>query len=329
MATSPEPPDRPREPATSPRRPRQEELEQVRDISFPPALRGYDRDAVDAYVVRVNRLLAELETTRSPEAAIERALDQVGEETSGILQRARETSEDITARSRAQADDRVQLAEREAQAVREEAEARVRLLNEDAEAVWQERQRLIGDVRGLAEQLLAVADAAAERFPPAELEEARASEAALAPTEVFDQADDAEVSGEGEMVAGYEQAEPAEAYDYPEPIEALDERPLPGAEDEVSEPGTIEGPEPYIEEPREADEEPEPLGGETLEPGPGQGPVLEELDESREHGPTGERFNAQDDSTAELDHSTAEVPPGEADEDSPEGPPPFRPSSPS
>ena len=53
----------------------------VREVDFPMALRGYDRDAVDRYVKEVNRVIAELEITSSPEAAIRNALDEVSEET--------------------------------------------------------------------------------------------------------------------------------------------------------------------------------------------------------------------------------------------------------
>jgi hypothetical protein len=67
---------------------------------FPVALRGYDRVAVDAYVKQTSRLVAELQATRSPEAAVRRALERVGEQISGILQRAHETAEEITAQSR-------------------------------------------------------------------------------------------------------------------------------------------------------------------------------------------------------------------------------------
>jgi DivIVA domain-containing protein len=140
----------------------------VRDVTFPLAFRGYEREAVDAYVMQVNQLIAELEATRSPEAAIKRALDSVGEETSSILQHARETADDITARSRVQADDRLQAAEREAQAVRADAEARLREIDADTDAVWQERARLIEDVRRLATELSRLADVAAERMAPAE-----------------------------------------------------------------------------------------------------------------------------------------------------------------
>ena len=68
---------------------------------FPVALRGYDRVAVDAYVKQTSQLVAELQATRSPEAAVRKALERVGEQISGILQRAHDTAEEITAQSRA------------------------------------------------------------------------------------------------------------------------------------------------------------------------------------------------------------------------------------
>ena len=75
----------------------------VRDVTFHTSVRGYERREVDRYVQRVNRVIAELEIARSPESAVRHALDRVGEQTSGILQRARETADEIihTARSEA------------------------------------------------------------------------------------------------------------------------------------------------------------------------------------------------------------------------------------
>ena len=141
------------------------DIEGLRDTSFPIALRGYDRDAVDAYVQEVNRIIAELQVGRSPQSAIRHALDQVSEETKGILERAHETADEITARSRSQADDRLQWAEREAREAIAAATERVHALESDAERVWDERQGLIDDVRRIAEELTAVADDAGVRFP--------------------------------------------------------------------------------------------------------------------------------------------------------------------
>jgi DivIVA domain-containing protein len=144
---------------------RDEDIAGVRDVDFPIVLRGYDREAVDAYVQEVNRVIAELQTRQSPQSAIRHALDQVSDETRGILERAHETADEITARSRSQADDRVQWAEREAREAIAAATERVHDLEADAERVWEERESLIDDVRRIAQELTAVADDAGVRFP--------------------------------------------------------------------------------------------------------------------------------------------------------------------
>jgi DivIVA domain-containing protein len=144
---------------------REHDIDAVRDVSFPIVLRGYDRDAVDAYVQEVNRVIADLQTRQSPQSAIRHALDQMSDETRGILERAHETADEITARSRSQADDRVQWAEREAREAIAAATERVHDLEGDAERVWEERQGLIDDVRRIAQELTAVADDAGVRFP--------------------------------------------------------------------------------------------------------------------------------------------------------------------
>jgi cell division septum initiation protein DivIVA len=143
-------------------------VEIAADVDFPVVLRGYDRIAVDAYVNRTSQLVAELHTTRSPEAAVRRALERVGEEVSGILQRAHETAESITAQSRVEAEDRLEAARQEATEIAAGAQARLRELDSETERIWSERHRIVQDTRELARQLLALADSAAERFPAAE-----------------------------------------------------------------------------------------------------------------------------------------------------------------
>jgi hypothetical protein len=132
---------------------------------FPVALRGYDRLAVDAYVQRTSQLVAELQATRSPEAAVRRALERVGEQISGILQRAHETAEQITAQSRGEAEDRLEQARVEGAEIAARAAQRVRDLDADTDRIWIERHRIVDDSRDLASQLLALAETAAERFP--------------------------------------------------------------------------------------------------------------------------------------------------------------------
>ena len=138
----------------------------VADVEFPMALRGYDRLAVDAYVRRTSQLVAELQVTRSPESAVRRALERVGEQVSGILQRAHETAEQITSQSRSEAEDRLESARQEAAQIVQRAEDRVRDLDAETDRIWAERHRIVEDTRDLARELLTVTDSAADRFPP-------------------------------------------------------------------------------------------------------------------------------------------------------------------
>jgi cell division septum initiation protein DivIVA len=137
----------------------------VADVDFPIVLRGYDRDTVDEYVRRTSQLVAELQTTRSPEAAIRRALERVGEEVSGILQRAHDTAGQITAQSRSEAEDRLEVARQEAAQIVTRAEERVRELDVETDRIWAERQRIVEDTRELAGELLTLTDSAVNRFP--------------------------------------------------------------------------------------------------------------------------------------------------------------------
>ena len=134
---------------------------------FPVVLRGYDRVAVDAYVKKTSQLVAELQSTRSPEAAVRRALERVGEQISGILKRAHETAEQITNQSRGEAEDRLEAARQEATNLTSSAQERVKELDVETDRIWAERHRIVNDARDLASQLQALATAAAARFPPA------------------------------------------------------------------------------------------------------------------------------------------------------------------
>jgi hypothetical protein len=189
-------------------------------VYFPTRPIGYDRAAVDAYVEQAERRIADLEATQTPEAAIRRALEQVGEETSGILRHAQATADDITARSRAAADDRLETARRDAEELKARGEYRVRRLDADADAIWRERTRLLDDVKRLAEELLSAADRADMRFPP---EESPAN-TPLAPDPGGD--------GDGESGAGEPAAEDGAAGGEP------DERPGAGEPDPAA-PGSF------------------------------------------------------------------------------------------
>jgi DivIVA domain-containing protein len=137
--------------------------DRIANREFPLAVRGYDRHAVDEFVQEVLALVSELEGRQTRESVVQRALDEIGEETAGILQRAHETADEIAARSRAQAEGRIQRAEREADMLREQADAYSEQVVVDTRILWEERQRLIQDIRQLADDVLATAEDAAER----------------------------------------------------------------------------------------------------------------------------------------------------------------------
>ncbi len=157
--------------------------EQIESRSFPIVMRGYDRAAVDAFVQEVLELVRGLEGTQSHESVIQRALEEVGEETASILQRAHETADEIAARSRAQAEGRLQRAEREADLLRQDADAYSEKIVVDTRLLWDERQRLIEDIRQLADDVLATAENALERVSIPQMLSEQEPETDPAPTE--------------------------------------------------------------------------------------------------------------------------------------------------
>jgi DivIVA domain-containing protein len=137
--------------------------DEIADRAFPVAMRGYDRAAVDAFLQEVVQIITDLESRQTQDTVVQRAIAEVGEETASILQRAHETAEEIAARSRAQAEGRIQRAEREAELLRQEADAYSEKIVYDTRILWEERQRLIDDIRQLADDVLGTAEEAAER----------------------------------------------------------------------------------------------------------------------------------------------------------------------
>jgi DivIVA domain-containing protein len=142
-----------------------EEPLELAPADFPTAMRGYDREAVDEYVRYTTRLVAELQAVRSPESAVRRALIRAGGQISGVLRRAHETAAEITAKSRSEAEDRLERARAEADELIDTAERRVRDLDADTDRIWLDRQRIMADAEDLSNQLLGLARQAGERFP--------------------------------------------------------------------------------------------------------------------------------------------------------------------
>jgi hypothetical protein len=114
--------------------------------------RGYDRRSVDAYVIRVNGLIAELEATRSPQSVVRRALEQAKDQTDAIIDQGREVAaeitgrawkeaEAITARAKAEAADIVVNADAEADRARAAVDAHVARAADEAREVVAESQK--------------------------------------------------------------------------------------------------------------------------------------------------------------------------------------------
>jgi DivIVA domain-containing protein len=191
--------------------------ERLREVSFPLAVRGYDRAAVDDFIDGVRGLVADLEAYQTREGVVQRALDEVGVETASILQRAHETADEITSRSRAQADDRVQRAQEEAELLKRDADEYSEQVVVDTRLLWEERQRLIEDIRQLADEVLATADDAMERVKMPEplaagdldSDPAGAESPASGPVGVPAM----EPDGPGSFVEGEDEPEEGEPYD--------------------------------------------------------------------------------------------------------------------
>ena len=205
--------------------------ERIREHTFPLAVRGYDRQAVDDFVDQVADLVTDLEGRQTRETVVRRALDQVGEETAGILQRAHQAADELAARSRAQADGRLQRAAREAEVLRSQADEYAEKVTGDTQLLWDERQRLLDDLRQLADDVLATADDASERLTlpeqlgPAEEQAALPADQPTAEVELDVLPGGAGLDDRGQELEDDELAEPGLQE---EPLEGapLDEAPL-------------------------------------------------------------------------------------------------------
>jgi hypothetical protein len=181
--------------------------ERLREVNFPIVVRGYHRQTVDVFIAELLELVEDLESHQTREGVVQKALGELGEETAGILQRAHETADDIAARSRAQADARLQRAEREAEILRRDADEYAEQVIVDTRALWDERQRLIEDIRQLADEVLGTADDALDRLKlPEQIGNAEETEA-LPP------------EGDPETMALAPEVEPEPFADDPEPTE--------------------------------------------------------------------------------------------------------------
>ncbi len=155
---------------------------ELRDVSFATAVRGYDRREVDVYVERVNQAIAELEVSRSPQAAVRHALDRVGQQTSSVLQRAREVAEELAATALAEAEQTTGRARDEADATVEDARMQAHKLRAQSkeqadEILAQARAEAKERLQRSEEQLKALQDQAEVRLHELEVKTDGASDA--------------------------------------------------------------------------------------------------------------------------------------------------------
>jgi vacuolar-type H+-ATPase subunit H len=133
------------------------EVAAMQNVRFATAIRGYDRDEVHRDMLKVTTLLAELQITAAPEYAIKAALEKVREERRSVIAEAKEEAEEITRRSRSQADDRIEEAKREAEQLRDAAaeeaggtiagaETRIRALQAHVDEMQERRDRAVQEL---------------------------------------------------------------------------------------------------------------------------------------------------------------------------------------
>jgi hypothetical protein len=132
---------------------------------FPVAPFGYNRGAVDGYVAELERELQGLRAEHEPAISITEEIERLGEQTASILVVAHDQAHETTRLAQEQADRCIADAASNAVAMTEQAKQRLRELDGETDAVWQERRRLIEDVRTTATALFALAEDAIDRFP--------------------------------------------------------------------------------------------------------------------------------------------------------------------
>jgi DivIVA domain-containing protein len=88
-----------------------------------------------------------------------------GREVAELRETAERETQQLRTSTQREADDIRAAARREAEETIEAAELRARELARSAETVWRERRRLIEDMRAVGEQLVAIGETEAKRFP--------------------------------------------------------------------------------------------------------------------------------------------------------------------
>jgi DivIVA domain-containing protein len=212
-----------------------------REASFPLALRGYDRQAVHAFLDRIADWLDE-QGAPAAEARLTSEFAKVGERTSGILTAAEEAAaklrsdaKEYAERLRGEAadearkvrlnasqksDELISDAQEKADRIIEDAVARRSTLNRAVASLMERRDEIADEAQRLADELLAAVEAIRSDRPADDVVEPPQAEEPEEPTpgEETAQADE-------EGTAFYEQAPPAPPEEgEPTQLEPPDER---------------------------------------------------------------------------------------------------------
>src|SRR5437764_3261546 len=138
---------------------------------FPITRHGYDRAIVDQRfaeleqeLIELDHELAELQGSRPPKSEPTGEIDRLGEQISAILIAAHESAGEITRLAEGQAARHIADAESRARSLSEDANRELRGLQGELTSLRQERERLVDDIRSIADRLRALADNPPEDF---------------------------------------------------------------------------------------------------------------------------------------------------------------------
>jgi cell division initiation protein len=171
---------------------------ELREATFPQALRGYDREAVHAFLDRVADWVEGNAgaIAQSAPPHIRTELEKVGERTAGILTAAEEAAAKLRAEAEEQtaklqesaeeearrvrlnagqrADELIAEAEAKAEKIIDDALARRRRLNQAITSLAERRDEIAGEAQRLGQELLESVEALRSGATPAEPEEQEA-----------------------------------------------------------------------------------------------------------------------------------------------------------
>jgi cell division septum initiation protein DivIVA len=139
---------------------------------FPIARQGYDRAIVDERfaeleqeLIELDRELAHLQASTPPRDEAAGEIDRIGKQVSAILIAAHESADETRRLADAEAGHRLADAEGRARSITEDANRELSALHDEIASLRRERDRLLDDIRSIAERLHAVAENPSSGLP--------------------------------------------------------------------------------------------------------------------------------------------------------------------